>query len=99
MNIIKSITPLLNLIGIDTGRETAVGAPSATRPIIQRPVVIVIQQPQRQPAIRERCDGSGRQFVNYDGSPASPEQIARYYAGEFDIVDTAPELPRQSWER
>jgi hypothetical protein len=95
MNIIKSITPLLNLIGIDTGRETAV----ITHPIIRRPVVIVIQQPQRQPAIRERCDGSGRQFVNYDGSPASPEQIAHYYAGEFDIVDTAPELPRQSWER
>jgi hypothetical protein len=33
MNII-SITPLLNLIGIDTGQETAVGAPSATRPTL-----------------------------------------------------------------
>lgn len=48
-------------------------------------------------AIRELCSG-GPRFVEHDGSPASPERIAQYYAGEFDVINTAPDVPRQAWE-
>ena len=54
--------------------------------------------PLNRGAIRERCNG-GPRIVQWDGTPATPEQIAAYYRGEFGIIDHAPDVPRQWWER
>jgi hypothetical protein len=58
--------------------------------------IVYVSRP-KPAAIRELSSG-GPRIVEYDGSPASPERIAAYYAGEFDVVDTAPDVPRQAWE-
>ena len=63
--------------------------------------VIYREQPAAAPmppAIREVCKGKNR-IVNCDGEPARPELIAKYYADQFQVVDLAPEVPRQPWER
>lgn len=137
MNLIKSIQPLLTIIGIDTGQETAVTVTRPTLPawqphgqqierVIRRvrqdgnvtifeeevvylqraPVaaqndVIFITAPDpaaRPVAVREPSSG-GPTIVDCDGNPARPELVAKYYAGGYEVVNAAPHIPRQRWER
>jgi len=64
--------------------------------ILEREVVYA--PAPRIAAVRERSNG-GPRFVDADGNPARPELVAKYYAGAYGVIDLAPEVPRQVWER
>ena len=54
MNLVKSVTPILKIIGIDPGEETAVSIPNVTRPtrpaaIPPAPVIIPAYVPASEP--------------------------------------------------